>query len=173
MPKKTELDKRDILILEELQSNARQSARKISQKTGLPTSTVFKRIKKLEERGIIKGYTTLVDPEKVGLHEIALVLIQTDVRKDKNKYDLGALTKAISNSPFVLESFALTGEYDMMLKICGKSVREIGKYVMSLITDFEHVGKTYSCMVLYCGKDTPVIPLRGEIFSEQKNSHKE
>ena len=62
-----ELDRRDALILTELQRDSRQSIAQIAERTGLSTTPCWKRLRELEARGVITAYTALVDREQVGL----------------------------------------------------------------------------------------------------------
>ena len=166
---KADLDKRDIVILEELQRDCRQSARSIAKKTGFPTSTVFKKIKRLEGDGVIEGYHAVLNRNKVGLPETAIVLIEEAISEgSKGKWDHESMLDEIGKIPNILEAHLLTGAYDIILKVAGKNPRDIGKYVMNRLRCIPDIGKSYTSMVVYSSKETLEVPLGGHALCERE-----
>ena len=82
---------------------------KIAHQLGLPTSTVQARIKKLQDMDVIKGFTVLVDPEKLNKGYVAFVFGQAKLGKD---IDLESPAKKLARIPQVQEVFYITGDYD-------------------------------------------------------------
>ena len=160
---------RDIAILEELQKNARQSVRQIAQKTNLPTSTVFKHIKKLEKTGVIKGYTAILDNTKAGLPALGFVLIEAEIpEREKASFNQEEFIAELARVPNVIEVFSVTGEYDMVLLVCGKSINDIGKYVVNEVRTMKCVGKSYTSMVVHSAKEMKILPLKRGLYYKKE-----
>ncbi|MHA1667575.1 MAG: Lrp/AsnC family transcriptional regulator [Candidatus Heimdallarchaeaceae archaeon] len=150
------LDKKDIQILRILQQNSRVSLKKLARKTSLPVTTVFNRIKKFEQNGLIKDYKAIIDPKKVGLDVTAFILVAYDTSSKKSQR---GVAKEISKLPFVQEVHIITGEWDMLLKVRGKNSEEIGKFVLDKLREIEGVLKTVTVVVFETVKETTELPL--------------
>lgn len=111
-----EMDSIDIQILKLLKENARQKASYISKQVNLSVSSVIERIRKMEEKGIIKDYMAVVDHKKLGLDVTALMEVSLEHPKF---YD--SFTEAVKKSPYIVECYYLTGDYDFCIKICCES----------------------------------------------------
>ncbi|MBI3032190.1 Lrp/AsnC family transcriptional regulator [Candidatus Woesearchaeota archaeon] len=119
-----EIDKR---IIELLKDNAKLSTRAIGKKTGIPITTVYHRIRKLEQQGIIKKYTAIIDEEKLGRGLCGYTLIHYDASTlgdDKVREDL---KKKLCALPEVEEIKYLTGRFDILLKARAKDIKEFGE----------------------------------------------
>ena len=106
------MDTLDYKILECLKHNARQKASAIGEKINLSVSAVIERIRKLENAGIISGYTVEVDMKKLGQDVTAFMEIGLEHPK---YYD--SFTQAIKNNPNIISCYYLTGDYDFLIKI--------------------------------------------------------
>ena len=104
-----ELDGKDIQLLETLEENAKTPVQEIAEKTGIPASTVHHRIKKLEAKKIIKGYTAILNPKVMGKGFSAYVM----VNGSPEKY----LDNEFFQHKYVAEVSAVTGNYDLIIKI--------------------------------------------------------
>lgn len=165
------VDNRDIVILEELQKNARQSVRQIAQKTNLPTSTVFKHIKRLEKDGVIKGYTAILDNAKAGLPALGFVLIEAEIpEREKASFNQEEFINELASIPNVIEVFSVTGEYDMVLMVCGKNINDVGKYVVNEVRTMKCVGKSYTSMVVHSTKEMKILPLKHGLYYKKEES---
>ena len=133
-----EIDKR---ILEKLQKNARTSYSKIAKELNLSESTIHHRIKRLKEMGIIKGFVTLLEPEKLGYGVTAFVLLKTDPRLH-NK-----VLEEISRLRGVYEVYDVTGDYSGLIKIIVRNREELAK-LLDEIGGVEGVQHTYTLIVL-------------------------
>ena len=111
------MDTVDRKILEILSDNASATATEISERVNLSVPAVNKRILKLREGGVIRSYTVLTDEKKVGKPICAFILIAV-------RYGEGvdALLKYADDDPDVLECYAVTGDYDYLIKICAESI---------------------------------------------------
>lgn len=142
------LDEIDLRIMDILKENSKLSTHKISKKTGIPITTVYNRIKKLETEKVIKKYALILDYEKIGKHIPAYVLINVDgkVLKEKNlNYD--SLTKKLKFFPEVEEAHSLTGTFDLIIKIRTENVPKLNEFLVSL-RKIEGIEKTQTAIIL-------------------------
>ena len=124
------MDNTDYKILKILQENARETASSISKKIHLSVSAVTERIKKLEESGVIKSYTIVVDERKVGFAMTSLM----EVRLENPKYYEG-FAQAVANIDEIISCYYKTGEFDLLLKIgcdSGDELAEIHRKIMNV-----------------------------------------
>lgn len=119
--KLTQIDKQDQKILEILQTQCRLSAQEISEIVGVSTATCWRRIKALEESGIIKSYNAILDRKGLGFEICAFVSVSIE-RRYSNVVD--ELEQAFINRPEVLECYVTTGESDYTLRVVAKSVED-------------------------------------------------
>lgn len=106
------MDYIDYKILKELKANAREKASVISEKIGLSVSTVIDRIRKMEDSGIISGYTVEINQKKTGNDMTALMEVSLEHPKYYNDF-----TEMIRNNPNIVDCYYLTGEFDFILKV--------------------------------------------------------
>jgi len=115
------MDKTDRKILKVLQENARASLQEIGQAVGLSTTPCWGRIKKMEEAGIIQGYTVRIDPVAIGLADTVMVQVTLDSHSDTTLEDFGKTLAAI---PEVIEAYLMSGDYDYLLRVAVKDTRD-------------------------------------------------
>ncbi len=127
----------DRQILSILQKDARIKFSDLAKEIDKPVSTVFERIKKLEEDKVIKSYEARLDPEKVGKGFTAFVLGQARLGKDINLDNIGA---NIAKIPEVLEVHFVTGEYDFLIKFRVKDQKEYYRVVQEIARHFGERG---------------------------------
>ncbi|MBI2643299.1 MAG: Lrp/AsnC family transcriptional regulator [Nitrosarchaeum sp.] len=141
-----ELDKTDERILKNLMVDARLSARQLALKLGISTVTVLSRIKKLEREKIIKGYTALIDHEKLGYNLTAI--IEIIAKKDKI-IDMEVEISKIEN---VCGVYDITGNTDTLIIAKFKSRNELSEYVKGLAT-IPNIENTITHVVLNTTKE--------------------
>ncbi|MDH5391074.1 MAG: Lrp/AsnC family transcriptional regulator [Candidatus Bathyarchaeota archaeon] len=119
------LDSLDWNILQALQENAKQTYTEIGRRFGVAHSTVYDRIKKMEENGVIKKYTTVVDLEKVGVKYItAIMTVFTDPKESENA------ARKLSESKEVLEvSTSLSEELSIITKVVAKDQDKLHSFI--------------------------------------------
>lgn len=128
----SELDETDLAILGSLVKNARITLSKMSEDIDVPDATISHRLKRLE-REVIKGYTVILDPEKVGLEMTAIIIIQTETEKH------GAVKIALSNLAEVSEVYSVSGEYDLLTKLWAHDMEELNLIINSKIRSVDGV----------------------------------
>ena len=124
------MDELDHQILKYLKDNSRMRISVISQKVNLSVTAIIDRIKKLEASGIIKQYTTVIDPGKIGKDITAFI----SVSLEHPKYNDEFISMVTQNSE-ILECHYITGDYDFLLKVVtggSGSLERVLNYIKSL-----------------------------------------
>lgn len=125
------MDKKDLLIIDELKKDSRQTVRDIAKKTKIRPSTVHLRLKKLIKDRIIEKFTIKLDNGKTDENFIVFILVST-TKKIPNIF--------FSNS-HIKEVFGVTGEYDLILKCKFKDVDEFNRFVIAF-REYPQINKT-------------------------------
>lgn len=151
------LDRHDRRILELLQEDARLSNQELADRIGLSPSPCLRRVRNLEESGLIAGYRALVDARKLGLTLTALVHISMD-RHTPDRF--ANLEKQVARLPEVLECLLITGqEADYQLKVIVKDMDAYQALLLNKITRIEGVTGVHSSFVLRSVIDRTALPL--------------
>lgn len=116
------LDDSDRRVLEQLRTNARASLKEIAQRTGLRPSTVFNRIRRMTDAGVIERFTVRVNPQAVGEDFVVFVLVSGLPEKFADDWLL--------RNRHVAEAFGVTGEYDLLLKLRFAGKREFNEFII-------------------------------------------
>ena len=132
-------DKKDQIILKELKKNSRNSTKRIAISVNIPRVTVHDRIQKMIKNGIIKSFNVSIDYKKIGLPTEVFIFISFLSNVDISQRELA---KRISRLPGVAEVHIISGEYDLLLKVRGSSLEEIGKLVVDNLRKLKGVGRT-------------------------------
>lgn len=115
------MDEIDQNILIHLQENARISMTELGKKIGLSTPATNERVKKLEDKEVITGYRTIINPEKLNKNVTAFILF--DTRQGKKFKDF------CKNQPVVVECHRLAGQYSYLVKVVTESVNVLEKFI--------------------------------------------
>ena len=108
------LDEFDLRILHEIQADGRISNRALAEKVSLSASPCWRRLRELEQKGIVRGYAALLNPAQVGLNVLAFAHVSLE---NHHADTVAQFDQAIADSPEVLECHSTSGEYDYILKI--------------------------------------------------------
>ncbi|NHJ46415.1 MAG: Lrp/AsnC family transcriptional regulator [Asgard group archaeon] len=136
------VDEKDLLILEQLTNDSRMPTKHIAETLDIPRVTVHSRIEKLKLEGVIKQFTIITDYAKLGLPVLAFIFIEYAHNDDSTQIDLANQIAAISN---VSDVHLISGEWDMLVKMRGKNLEEIGRKVIEEIRPLKGVTKTVTC----------------------------
>ena len=140
------IDSIDKIILKMLQEDARIAFKRIAEKTGMSEATIFVRVKKLRERGVIKRFTAILSPELLGKNLTAFVLISTEPKKLEN------ILSTLSRMDDVYEVYDVTGTYYAIAKIRTED-RETLAEIIDQIGMIDGVTRTETAIVLRCVKE--------------------
>ncbi|KYH38310.1 MAG: hypothetical protein AYL28_004140 [Candidatus Bathyarchaeota archaeon B23] len=155
------LDERDREILRLLQGDGKTSAREIAERLGCPLTTVYSRIRRLEESGIIRGYKAILDADKLGRPTTAFILASFTYRTPgiHETLDQREIAREIAKFPEVQEVHIITGDWDILIKVKARDVAEIGRFVVDKLRTVRGVERTLTCMVFDTAKETLDLPL--------------
>jgi len=150
------LDKWDISILEAVQKDGRVSNRDLAKKVSLSPSPSWRRLRALEEAGVIDHYAAVVDRHKVGLSIMGFAHVTLhDHSTDKvRKFD-----KAIMSAPQVLECHATSGGHDYMLKVVAPDMASYQDFLSEYLLKIGVVRTVNTSFALKQQKNTTVLPL--------------
>ena len=150
------LDKRDVKILTLLQKDCKMTAKEIAKKIGSPITTVYAKIKRMEELGIIKQYKAILDSKKLDKGTTAFILASFAYRPGGREKPLSQrdVARQIAVFPEVQEVHIITGGWDILIKVKADHVDTLGKLVMDKLRMVEGVENTLSCIVYETVKET-------------------
>jgi Lrp/AsnC family transcriptional regulator len=149
------IDDIDRKLLDILQNDASVSLEEISQKTVMSVNTAWRRIKRLEEVGVIKKRVALIDPQAVGLGMTVFVAIKTADHSDQWLTDFA---KAVAGIPEVVEFYRMSGETDYLLKLLVESIADYDRVYKKLIRSAK-INDVSSSFAMETIKYTTCIPL--------------
>lgn len=145
------LDEIDKAILRELLNDARLSFREIAKRIGVSTATVANKVRRLERAGIIKGYTAIIDVEKLG-YDITAV-IEVVVSKGK----ITEVEEEIAKNPNVQAVYDVTGQSDAIIIARFKSRADLSKFIKKMLS-MDYVERTITHVVLNVRKEEVASP---------------
>jgi Lrp/AsnC family leucine-responsive transcriptional regulator len=155
--KTMELDRYDRRILEVLQADGRLPNQELAERIGLSPSPCLRRVRALEEAGVITGYRALVDARKLGLSLMALLHISMDKHTPER---FANFEKKIAARPEVLECLLITGqEADYQLKVIVRDMDAYQELLLNRITRIEGVTGVHTSFVLRRALDNTAVPV--------------
>ena len=150
------LDRTDILILRELQKDAKLTTKELAAKVNLSPSPTFERQKRLEREGYIQKYVAVVDPVKVG--NGIMVLCNVSLKHHSKEYSR-QFTSVIAEIDEVVECFNTSGDYDYMLKIYARDMRHYQELVLGTLGELDCIGSLHSIFVIGEVKNSLSVPI--------------
>jgi len=144
-------DDKDLIILKMLQEDSSQPIAQIARADGVKLSapSVYERIKKMKESGIIKKYTVLLDDKKLGKDITTFILITQDYKE----YDPNVIvSKEVANMEGVLEVFHLAGDEDLLIKVKTENISTLEDLIIK-INRLRGVGRTRTIIALRTEKE--------------------
>lgn len=154
------LDALDRRILAALQSDGRMTYDDLAARVGLSASATLRRVKRLEEAGVIRGYVALVSPARVGLGLTAYINVHMEKRSDAGKRSpMDDFTAAVQSWTEVVECVSLTGEMDYLLRVVVTDMAHYSRFVMDTLLRHPSVKDVKTSFVLDHVKETTVVPV--------------
>ncbi|KAF1047804.1 Lrp/AsnC family transcriptional regulator [Xylophilus sp.] len=139
------MDRIDARILAVLQQNARASLQEIGDAVGLSPSPCWTRIRRMEESGVIQGYTVRINPEALDLRDTVLVMVTLDSHSDNT---LGKFGEALAAIPEVVEAHLVSGEYDYLLRIVVRDTKDYERLLRERLYKIKGIRHSQSSFVL-------------------------
>jgi Lrp/AsnC family transcriptional regulator, leucine-responsive regulatory protein len=154
------LDKLDKAILRQLQDDGRETYDVLGARVGLSASAVLRRVKRLEEAGIIDRYVALVKPERVGLGLTAYLNVRLEKHSETHKRNpMDLFRSAVQGWPEVIECVALTGDMDYLLRVVVGDMAHYSRFMMETLLRHPSVQDCKTSFVLDRVKATTAVPL--------------
>jgi len=148
----------DAKILELLQQNARLSNITLAKRVALSPSACLRRVRTLEERGLIRHYVTLLDSQQLGLG--VSVFMQVSLEK-KDQMSLKRFERVMTQRPEVMECYLMTGDSDYLLRVVVPNVAAFERFLMEYVTKIPGIAMIKSSFTLKQVKYTTSLPLDG------------
>lgn len=152
----TDLDAIDRKILAILQSDSRVTMQDLADRVGLSVSPCHRRVKLLEERGVISRYIALVDQKSVGLPVSVFISIKLERQKEE---DLNRFAKAISKWEEVLECYLMTGNRDYLLRVVTADLPSYEAFLKTKLTRLDGIASIESSFALSQVKYSIALPV--------------
>lgn len=150
------LDKFDTAILKHLQSDGRMSNVDLASAVSLSESACLRRVRSLEEDGLIEGYVALLNQDKVGLSGDVFVHIGLH-REEQSELD--AFESAVQCIPEVMECYLMTGEFDYLLRVVVKNMADFERLHKESLTRLPGVARVNSSVSIRTVRKTTELPL--------------
>ncbi len=151
------IDRTDRHILHVLQKEGRISNLELAEKTSLSPSPCLRRVKRLEDEGIITSYVARLDPDRLGLKLMALIHISLD-RHTPDRFE--NFEKLVSGFEEVLECFLITGQQaDYLLKVIVPDMDHYQHFLLGKLTRIEGVSGVHSSFVMRKAVESTILPL--------------
>ena len=158
------LDKIDRKILSILQTDGRLSNLEVAEQVNLSSSPCLRRIKRLEELGVIRQYVALIDPRKVGLGLLAYVNVRLEKHSDVptkggSRSPRSDFAASVEQWPEIVACYAMTGEMDYLLRVHVENMDHFSRFMMETLLRHPAVLDVKSSFALNQIKETTALPL--------------
>jgi DNA-binding Lrp family transcriptional regulator len=151
-----QLDSIDRAILTELQHAGRISNQELAQRVHLSPSACLRRVKALEDSGVIAQYVALVNPRAVGKHGISFTIINLD---SMNTPQLEAFEQAVRDTPEILDCYYVAGANDYLIRFAYRDAEDLERFHSEVLMHLPGVSRSNSMLVLRTVKKTTALPL--------------
>jgi Lrp/AsnC family leucine-responsive transcriptional regulator len=150
------LDNTDRLILEALQGDGRLSNVELAARVHLSESACLRRVKALDNSGVIQGYRATVDPASVGLPDNVFVSVGL---ASQDQSDLDAFEEAVRRVPEVMECYLMTGDFDYLLRVVAAGATDYERIHRQYLTRLPSVARVHSSFALRVVQDSAGLPI--------------
>ena len=131
-------------ILDALQREGRLTNQELAERVGLSASPCWRRVKELEDEGVIRRYVAILEPDKVDVGECVFTLVNLEMH---NRDSLAAFERAVKDRPEILECYAITGDADFIVKVHVPNIRAYDRLlneVLFRIPGMKHVKSSFT-----------------------------
>jgi Lrp/AsnC family leucine-responsive transcriptional regulator len=151
------LDEIDLRIIAALQKNAKATANELAEAVGLSPSPCTRRVRLLEDAGVIKGYTVVVDQKKLGLPISAFASIKLERQRED---DLDRFSQAVSRWPEVVDCYLMTGQRDYLMRIVVRDLEAYERFIKDKLTRLDNIASIETSFALGQVKRSEVLPMQ-------------
>lgn len=152
----TNLDEIDLKILQRLQNDGRITNVELANSVGLTAPPCLRRMRALEDEGVIKSYHAAIDPAKMGYTITVFAMVSL---KSQAEIDLQAFENHMQKLPEVRECYMLNGEIDFMLKVVAKDLQQFQSFLTSQLTAAPNVASVKTSLTIRSAKHLPGVPI--------------
>lgn len=152
----TKFDTIDVLILRELQKDGRMTNVDLAQRVGLTAPPCLRRVRSLEESGVIKSYHAELDAAQLGFGITVFAMVSL---RSQAESDLEAFEAHVAALPEVRECFMLNGEIDFILKIVARDLQSFQRFLTSRLTSAPNVSSVKTSLTIRCSKSEVGVPI--------------
>ena len=156
--KPLKLDHSEQKILSLLQADGRLSNTRLAEQVGLSDSPCFRRVKQLEQAGLIKNYVAIVDQRLLGLDITAFVQVTLE---DHTSYDRDELRQCVMDEKHIIECHAMSGAYDFLMKVVARNMDHFSDIALKRILKFpgvKSIESSFNLQAMKCSHALPVEP---------------
>lgn len=150
------LDRTDKALLQALQSNARLTVAELAERVSLTTSPCWRRVKILEENGIISGYQAVLSPKELGYGVTAFVSLMMDSHTQEMAR---SFERRLLEIPEIVACHNISGRYDFLLEVVAKDLESFGEFAREVLQTLPAVKEIYSSFSYKSIKPHRVIPV--------------
>lgn len=150
------LDEIDLRILDILQQDGRISMLNLADRVGLSATPCARRVKQLEDSGVIERYVALLRPQAIGMNVAALISVQLHHSKQAAQ----SFERKVSQMPQVISCFVTAGSSDYLLYVLAKDINDLARWSRDYLITIPDVAHTHTSVVLEIVKDSTALPLR-------------
>jgi DNA-binding Lrp family transcriptional regulator len=154
---KIRLDAIDWHILNELQADGRITNVELARRVGISAPPCLRRVRALEEAGLIRGYRTLLDEKQLGYEVTAFAMVGLH---SQTEADLIAFEKTVNGWPEVRECYMLSGEVDFLLKCVVPDLQSFQNFIIRDLTAAPNVDSVRTALTIRQTKNDPVVPMK-------------
>lgn len=160
------MDEKDLLIVSLLQKDGRMSNVEIARAVELTPSATLERVRKLEERGVIRGYAALLAPDALDLGLLAFIAVRVES-------DEQTMAETLSAWPFVQELHHLAGDDCFLVKVRARDTEDLYRILRDEFGRLKNIRSTRTSIVLHTAKETPQLPVSLTSKDTGKETNKE
>ncbi len=154
---KARLDAIDWHILDELQQDGRMTNVELARRVGISAPPCLRRVRALEEAGLIRGYRTLLDEKQLGYEVTAFAMVGLH---SQTEADLNGFEERVNSWPIVRECFMLSGEVDFLLKCVAPDLQTFQTFIIRELTAAPNVDSVRTALTIRRTKDEPTVPIK-------------
>lgn len=157
-----EFEPGDIRILKALQGDGRLTNQELAERVGMSTSPCWRRVKKLEEAGVIRGYQAVVDRRAVGLGVLAFVRVQIDTHSHD---EAERFEREVGDLEAVIACYSIAGEADFLLQVVAADLDSYAEFAMTVIRRLPGIKEMHTMFVLKDIKASTILPVQASAAS--------
>jgi len=153
-----QLEPGDVRILRTLQNQGRLTNQELADRVGMSTSPCWRRVKKLEDTGVIRGYQAVIDRKAVGLGVLAFIRVQIDTHSHDQAE---RFSEEVGKLDAVIACYSVAGEADFLLQVVAEDLDSYADFAMTVVRRLPGIKEMNTMFVLKDIKPSAVLPIPG------------